>query len=522
MKSVFDSVILLFSCKDIFKTQNSAIACKPAPFCTQFSGCIILYALFTVHAQACSSNEDQDLESKKPKTDSIQPTEEDKLVAAPTKNQTEQSYIDEVDGNAEPSSADGTNYFDILVIGRTGLGKSSTVDKLLVPNRRTRSSTPHPSTNSRGTTSDTEEKDLQKIESDVDETGEIKYGNLRARILSVDKEDYETARKRLQNIAHCRGESNPHEEIDKLRSSDSQSVYGSTKHCELLTNTDSKIRILDVPGFFSPKLTGGATNIIDSNLATVRHIIHIQAAEKLEIKRILYFFPQSGPMTRPDRIMQEEIKAMVKFFGKSITKCMVLVCTIPEHLSKCTDLSSEQKFPQKSLSQSGIYFQEAFQRELSERQEDTATEELLELPIPPPTISVAMTDKCKEIFDRIKSVGISDNDYQLGFNAKTCCKCGIDRVQHEKNWVKNYLEDDLWCHPRIQPMYSANSMAKGVLKLLKFKWEFTKERCINCRKKLGSDNPRGCKKVNTVFKHRTKWWKLSRESVPVEHSNKVV
>ena len=351
-----------------------------------------------------------------------------------------------------------TDYYDILVIGRTGLGKGSTVDKLMVPNRCTLFSTQPQLTaspnNGEMTAADpiTEEEGEQKSEvdetgeikhgnlrarilsvededyetaqkrlkyiaeeegeqkSEVDETGEIKHGNLRARILSVEDEDYETAQKRLKNIAECRGENNPHEKINELRAiQNSQSVKDSTRHCELLTNTDSKIRVLDAPGFFNPQLTEGATNTIDSNLATVRHIIHIQAAENLKIKRIVYFLPQNGPLTRADRILQEEIKTMVKFFGKSITNCMVLVGTMPEHVSLSirTDWSSEQKFPEKLLNQSGRLFQEAYQRELTEQQE--ASEELRA----PPIIFIAMTDTCAEIFEKINSAPVNDNNYLL-------------------------------------------------------------------------------------------------------------
>ena len=397
----------------------------------------------------------------------------------------------------------------------------------MVPNWRTLFSTQSQSTASPNsgeiTAADpiTEEEWVQK--SEVDETGEVKHGNLRARILSIEPEDYETAKKRLKNIAECRGENNPHEKINELRAIQNfQSVKDSTKHCELLTNTDSKIRVLDAPGFFNPQLTEGATNTIDSNLATVRHIIHIQAAENLKIKRIVYFLPQNGPMNRADRILQEEIKTMVKFFGKSITNCMVLVGTMPEHVSIRTDWSSEQKFPENLLNHSGNLFQEAYQRELTEQQE--ATEELRA----PPIIFIAMTDTCEEIFEKINSAPVNKNNYLLEFNSKTCCKCGIDlhplrAQQGTKDWVtRRYLEDDLLCHPEIQPMYSANSMARGVLKLFRFKWEFTKERCIHCRAKIGSDDQRGCLEVNKPFKLRSKWWRRSLRTIVVKHSSSVV
>ena len=478
----------------------------------------------------CLSNEDQDHKSKKPKTDSIQPIEEDNLAAAATENPTELSNEDEVKRKAEPplpftTDLDSADYYDILVIGRTGMGKSSTADKLMVPvdNWQTLSgSQPQLKTspNNRAADPIIEEQDVQKI--DVDKTGEIKYGNLRARILSVEAKDYETAQRRLQNIAYCRGRSNPHEKINKLRtSSDPQLEYENTLHCELLTNTDSKIRVLDTPGFFSSQLADGTTNTTDSNLATVRHILHIQAAENLKIKRIVYFLPQTGPLTRADRVLQEEIRPMVKFFNKSITNCMVLVGTMPEHATYCRDTSSGDEFPRDLLSRSGKHFTTAFRRELKERYNDTK-----EYPLPP-TIFIAMTDTCEDVFKKISSAQVNDNNYQLEFNPRACSKCGIDLYplkvkQGTTDWVKGYLEEDSYCHPLIQPMYSFNSMARGVLKLFEFKWKFTKERCVNCDKKIGSKDQRGCMKINTKFTLRSKWLKRNLGTVIVKHSSSVL
>ena len=367
--------------------------------------------------------------------------------------------------------------------------------------------THHSSCKNAVTTVDTIDQDVH-----VNEAGEIEHGNLRARILSVKDKDYKTTQKRLRNIADCRRASNPHEKINELRDiRHSPSVYESTRHCELLTNTDSKIRVLDAPGFFGSQLAEGATNPIDTNEAIARHITHIQAAENLKIKRILYFFPQTGPLTRADRVMQEEIRTMVKFFSKSFTKFIMLVGTMPEDLSKLTDMSSEEKFPKDLLTLSGRCFENTFHRELKERQEDTE-----ELPVPP-TIFIAMTDTCEEILEKIESAQMNGNDYLSEFHSRTCSKCGIDLLplkaqQGDRDWVKTYLKEELLCHPLMQPQSTA--IGKEVRKIFTGKHQSTEERyqCVNCGKKPGSH---GCMDVNAHYAHK-------RQKIVVKHSSSVV
>ena len=428
---------------------------------------------------------------------------------------------DEVRRKPQPASAAATDidtdYYDILVIGRTGFGKSSTVDKLMIPNRHTLSSTQPQTSTSHSSTSSGENITADptitgKQKTYVDETGEIKHGNLRARIVSEDPEDYETAKKRLEYIADCRGESNPHEKTDELRdSSNPRSVFGITKHCELLTNTDSGVRVLDTPGFFNPQLIDGATNTTDNNFASARHIIKIQDKEKMKIKRIVYFLPQRGRLNRADRSMQEEIKVMVEFFGKSITKCMVLVGTVHEDVSKLTDMSSEKKLSTGSLCQSARYFHETFQRELAEQREDNE-----ELPVPP-IIFIAMSDTCEEIFDKIISAPVIAKEH-VELNSRKCTKCSNKllplKVQPSgEDFGRDHLEEDsLYCHPIILPMYSVHSVAKGIFLLFKLRWKFTKERCVKCdRKPEGSGDRYGCMKVNEFYFYRG-------EKVIVQHS----
>ena len=395
-----------------------------------------------------------------------------------------------------------TDYYDILVMGKTGKGKSSTVDKLLVPDLQTSESERSGDSNTGNDEPIIERK-----------TGEIKFKNLRAKILSWELEDYENTKDRLKNIDFCKAIADQsHKEIDRLRKG-KEAQYGYTQHCELLKNNE--IRVLDTPGFYSPHLMEGATNADESNLAIVRHIIHVQAAENLKFKQIVYFLPKCGPLTRADRIVQHDIQYMVKFFSKTIFKCMVLVGTAQARFSAKTNVTSEEKFSEDELEETRQYFQDALEREFKERQEDT--EGLPE----PPIIFIAMTDTCEGILNKVKEAKVVDNDYLLEFNSKTCCKCSIEfnedntlceyRKPGEKAWINPCPYTNSLCHPKILPAVTPSSLAIGVLKLVIFEWNFTKEQCVKCNKAPGS---RGCLKVHTEFQYKEK-------KIIVEHSSKL-
>ena len=47
----------------------------------------------------------------------------------------------------------------------------------------------------------------------------------------------------------------------------------------------------------------------------------------MKFARILYFLPVRGPLERADGVLQEEIKVMFGYFGRTIFKVMVIIAT---------------------------------------------------------------------------------------------------------------------------------------------------------------------------------------------------
>ena len=458
----------------------------------------------------------------------------------------------------EPPEAEAATdyYYDILVVGKTGMGKSSTVDKVMVPNTpvvtipkqehdeietsdlhrsniQIVSSTAAQNNRQRRGEVVNSRKPLKKTSTDqkrgsgieevsgahgenrgLDESLDMhrdktQWENLTGWVLSTDQDEHANFLIRLKNIIFCRQtyEKEPHINVDELRNADDlrESVYKSSRSCQLLTNENSRIQILDTPGFFSADFMEGATNTKDSNLAVVRHIVRIQALAGLRFQRVLYFLP-TGPLKRADRVIQQEIQEMVKFFGVSIFKRMVLVGTAASHTSEDLSLSTEQKFPAKKLEQSRNLFCEALVREYQEKRKDTTR-----LPRPP-IILITMTDTCEQILDKITSADIendSNDGLKLEFNTNTCCRCGIEtgvqeddtlmaeyRGPGEAPWSNAIPYKQSLCHPYMHSTYTARSVFRGFARLLLLEWNFSEEKCISCHKGPGAQ---GCKQVNTIY-----------------------
>ena len=69
-------------------------------------------------------------------------------------------------------------------------------------------------------------------------------------------------------------------------------------------------------------------NVTIKGLAIMREVLRIQAAMRMNFKRILYFIPERGPLERCHEILRMELEQMVHYFGKSIFDCMVLIATV--------------------------------------------------------------------------------------------------------------------------------------------------------------------------------------------------
>jgi hypothetical protein len=397
------------------------------------------------------------------------------------------------------SAGEGTiDYYDIMVIGRTGMGKSTTSDKLVIANLNDR--------NYRG----------EQHPDESEEGVRVAMSDLSMWLISDVEGEMDRVTRRLKNLIMFRGLEKPHEEVNSFYNSlDGQATIKS----QLISNETTTVRVLDVPGFFGEAQSGAADakdidtesveRVTSKGLAIMREVLRIQATMQMNFRRIVYFIPERGPLERAHQVLQIEMELMVHYFGKSIFDCMVLVATVnpdvyqyipPDVVPFSND--AERKTRNK--------FDETLKRVLP-KGERLPSEK-------PPIIFLSMNDSCEDIFWKIKHAPVIIDRVRLAFDHPTCSRCGIKAkfIRDKQTKVACYAGEDPMksipyeeslCHPLIIPKYwEITKIVGGIAHFItrkKFlgKWPNfhnpDDEICIECGQVPGTH---GCMLVNSRYK----------------------
>ena len=394
-------------------------------------------------------------------------------------------------------------YFDIILIGQTGQGKTTTADKLLIANRGGRPST-----------TDTEIiVDPEKLQ--------VHAGDLT--LWRKSPTDFEKeAEIRLQNLAQARADQNPDLKIKQINEALTSSGSLKTKHCTVFSNEISKVRVFDLPGFFDEEgVTGGPGTTLESdqndatayNLSIMRKILQIQVLIAMKFKRILYFLPVRGPLERATAVLQLELRVLTSYFGPQILSKIVLVAT-NSPMRHELDISEEIAFPEMERSITKQNFRRCLSRLFPE-------ERFPDIPL----IYVSLSDSCELVLDKVIQARVDPRDLDLKLNQETCENCGrrIRTVLGER--VMLHIDDDNMipydestCHPVFETSWERH--------MVNFLHSFFTEDsspsratstvvCSNCHTDPGT---LGCMQVGQNYVYRSRF---RRQTTKVDHKYSV-
>ena len=252
------------------------------------------------------------------------------------------------------------------------------------------------------------------------------------------------------------------------------------KGFQLLSNVETRVRVLDTPGFSDSDLTK-QYGVLGGNLRIIRSIIRSQVSNSFKPRRILYFLPTRGAMTRADGGLQEEIKVMYEFFGSSLFGIMVIIATFDE------EQSDSITFTDKQIGKTSRAFMDAYTAITGES-----------LPRCPPILYIPVSER--DILPQVKSAEvIDDTPLTINYYEKRCLKCAVKLVyERERKYIiqvetkGEILDvDDSKCHPYTIPNDSIlQKIIGGFTYTVSFGRTCYQENiCSNCKKLPGSE---GC------------------------------
>ncbi|XP_064390321.1 uncharacterized protein LOC135338196 [Halichondria panicea] len=412
------------------------------------------------------------------------------------------------------TTIESVGYYDIMIIGRSGMGKTTTADKILIANP--------------------EGIDYQsKYPSRIDEALDIDHYNQIMKLQDLCMwqipNDLQRVDTRMKKLASYRTliDHPAHLSINEAR----KEVNERTLKSELFSNETTKVRVLDVRGFFSPvsnvqirtsspncqhPSTARALNIDSSHLGTMRNILHIQAAMSMKFARVLYFLPSRDTLEDSSADLQPELELMFYYFGRAIFDTMVIVATLGPVSYKMFK-HAEVTFPDDELERSQVAFQAALKKFIPV---DTPN---------PPIIFVSLNESCESILEKVKQTEVAYDSLRLQLKSTVCARCSVtigeqkgERVATTScsDWSQSIIYEDSQCHPLMVPKYTTlQKIAGGISYTVKtvakgepWNWpDFSVEECAACGRPPGSH---GCTKIFTEYV-------IDGETYVIDHNNKV-
>ena len=392
-------------------------------------------------------------------------------------------------------------YFDVMICGHTGQGKSTTTDKLLIAN-----------------------PDGIKYEANEDILPDEERKKLRCGDISMwitINTELKKIDSRFKSLVFARTQSKPHEMINMIRKEEG-SERTRTTDCEVFSNDTTRIRVLDVQGFFDQDSLGSCgqlspgdaqVNAARSNIGIMRKIIRVQTILNMKFKRILFFIPVRGALERADAVLQLELKVLTHYFGMRVLKKLVLIATNPPQVSALS-LAEDQVFPEDTRKGTMQYFKKCLEILFPDERNFPDF----------PLIYISLNEPCESILRKVQEAKVDGEDIKLELNPATCQLCGkrvgIVKGERVACYIHQFTEDKIpyeesLCHPKLIPDYKQrHRIAEALARIFTFgyvkslaKFFNLNEICVCCQE---APDAVGCMRVGSEFEYKT-------EKIKVDH-----
>ena len=227
-----------------------------------------------------------------------------------------------------------------------------------------------------------------------------------------------------------------------------KSATSVTRGCSIISNTQTGFRVMDTRGFAPSEFTD---NVYRANLQIMREVVGITAVRNLHYDRVLYFLPERDIPERADGYLQEELSVLWHFYGESIFKNMIIVATASPRL-KSTNPDLESRFGEGATKEIRDIFMKALKQAIFSRENATP-------PSCPSIVFIPFRATNATVAKIVRNAVVLDKDgIKLKFQKSTCSKCSsvirVWKASGSKVEKPIKIPEDPKCHPVIIPKYT--------------------------------------------------------------------